>query len=142
MEKSIKKRFSERIKKTKYCWWWLGYTINTYGYLKIKGKHIRATELSLNSIRVYVPKKKFICHKCDNPSCVRPSHLFIGNNKSNCLDKIKKGRQYKQILFKTVRLIRKLYNSEGWTQRELAFQFTVSQSAIAKIVSYQTRKFS
>src|SRR5579885_1586253 len=76
------------------CWEWCGakYT-NGYGrfspYHHLSyGAHRVSYTLSFGSI----PQGLLVLHRCDNPPCVRPDHLFIGTAKDNALDRAKKGR--------------------------------------------------
>lgn len=73
------------------CWTWDGRK-NPGGYGVIKGggfAHRRSWELAWGG---KIPKGAVICHRCDNPPCVRPSHLLLGDNAINNMDMVQKGR--------------------------------------------------
>lgn len=75
------------------CWNWnLARDKNGYGKAKVKQKDIRAHRLSWIAFRGEIPIGILVCHKCDNPSCVNPDHLFLGSPQANMDDKVKKGR--------------------------------------------------
>lgn len=81
------------IKNAWECWEWLGSKNKRgYGYFSIKRKPLYAHRYSWIIHNDIIPYKNFICHKCDNPSCVNPSHLFSGTPKDNVMDCVKKGR--------------------------------------------------
>lgn len=95
-----KERFESKIIKTNNCWFF-----NTYkdkdGYcafwineLKRSIPAHRASYLLYNGD---FNNDLIICHKCDNPSCVNPEHLFIGTQHDNMKDKVLKNRQAKGI---------------------------------------------
>ena len=96
---SPKDRFLNLVEKTDDCWNWIGcLNAGGYGYTSIcKGKkkvrnivaHRRAYELFVGPI----PDDFLVLHKCDNPPCVNPNHLFIGTQKDNVADMFRKGRQ-------------------------------------------------
>lgn len=65
-----------------------------YGSIGLNGKVISAHRASWIIHNGPIPNGGWVLHKCDNPSCVRPSHLFIGNHKSNMKDKVSKSRQH------------------------------------------------
>jgi hypothetical protein len=75
------------------CWEWLGKKRNNkYGYFKQMGAHRFAWSTQHGDIS----KGMFICHHCDNPSCVNPDHLFLGTRMDNIQDMLSKERHYCQ----------------------------------------------
>lgn len=89
-------RFFMKIKLTDNCWIWTskktpkGYgTFDTKPYSK---GTIYAHRYSYKYHYGDFDEKLLVCHKCDNPSCVNPKHLFLGTYKDNAIDCFKKGR--------------------------------------------------
>jgi hypothetical protein len=75
------------------CWNWSGTTDKCgYGKLFIGQKNNYAHRVSYQELVGKIPDGAWICHKCDNPSCVNPDHLFLGSAKINALDMVAKGR--------------------------------------------------
>lgn len=83
------------------CWLWRGQKLKKngpYGRIRIsKNKHLLAHRISFANWVGDIPDDQFICHSCDNPSCVRPDHLFSGYPLDNSRDMFKKGRQSAQM---------------------------------------------
>jgi hypothetical protein len=86
--------FNEYTQRDEDCWIWTGWKNPLgYGHLNLAdGTRWLAHRLSWVIHFGDIPDKLVICHSCDNPSCVNPSHLFIGTQKDNVQDAIKKGR--------------------------------------------------
>lgn len=95
---SIAERFMQYVKQSSGCWEWQGYRDpNGYGRLNIrqpKKTYVPklAHRISWELFRGAISPEQHVCHKCDNPSCVNPEHLFLGDAAINCEDKIAKGR--------------------------------------------------
>ena len=81
-------RFLARVQKTPTCWLWTG-GVNADGYGIV---WLDATRQALAHRVSYAlhyginPRAQCVCHHCDNPSCVRPDHLFVGDQKANTQD--------------------------------------------------------
>jgi hypothetical protein len=74
------------------CWEWQGaIDRDGYGIFSYAGKTSRAAREAL-AFDGRDPGNGFACHHCDNPRCVRPSHLFVGTNRDNMQDMVQKGR--------------------------------------------------
>lgn len=91
MRRSTEERFWEKVKKTEGCWEWLSAKANGYGVFGCNGKSVYATRLIWFFTYGEWPKN-YMCHTCDNPSCVNPKHLFDGTAKDNYDDAVKKNR--------------------------------------------------
>lgn len=84
------------------CWNWLaGKDKNGYGKIVINKRHLMVHRASYYYFVGPFEQDKLICHKCDNPSCINPDHLFIGTWLSNMQDKVNKGRLRNQNMDKT-----------------------------------------
>lgn len=85
--------FEKKFVKTEGCWEWLA-TKNSDGYGRVRrlGKLESAHRVSYELYKGSFDKTKHVCHSCDNPGCVNPDHLWLGDYKSNNKDKKDKGR--------------------------------------------------
>lgn len=75
------------------CWNWLrGKDKDGYGKLQVGSRHVRAHRHLWEIANGPIPAGLLLCHKCDNPSCVNPDHLFLGDHAVNHRDRGQKGR--------------------------------------------------
>lgn len=79
------------------CFLWLGpYDKDGYGKIHTEdGRYLRAHRYTCELVGKPIPDGYLGCHKCDNPTCVNPQHIFHGTHKSNHEDRGRKGRQAK-----------------------------------------------
>ena len=91
---SMRDAFSRWFTKGEGCWEWAGAVDKDgYGIFTYAGKNYRAPRMSLKLDGRALTSIQHACHTCDNPSCVRPSHLYPGSPKDNEDDKDKRGRR-------------------------------------------------
>jgi hypothetical protein len=90
----IREKFEKYVTKQKGCWLWSG-TRNRggYGYFHINRRCVLAHRASWVIHFGEIPNGLCVLHKCDNPECTRPSHLFLGTRQDNMIDMDQKGRR-------------------------------------------------
>lgn len=152
------------------CWEWQGAKLNNgYGDLVLGSKKNKFPYFYRNRPHRFsyahfneseIPDGMFVCHKCDNPKCCNPLHLFLGTPKENMHDKIKKGRQPTREEFSK---LAKRYSPKGSKQpkaklhesdipsifemfknkvpkRRIAQRFNVTPGAIGAVLAKKTWK--
>jgi hypothetical protein len=78
------------------CWvWQKGKDKDGYGQFSFRDRNYRAHRVSYRLYIGPIPKGMQVLHRCENPPCVNPSHLFLGDNAINTADKVQKNRQLK-----------------------------------------------
>lgn len=137
-------------KKDSGCWEWSGKRNEQgYGRLWFRGKQIRAHRLSWSLINGLIPEGLDILHKCDNPSCCNPNHLYSGTDKDNANDRQARGRliprkgedHHKSLLtWNQIGEIREFCENNPRSQRITAKRYGVKESVISKIVNGVTWK--
>lgn len=123
------------------CWPWTGSrTVEGYGRVHLLHQNFPAHRLVYELHYGTPPAGRLVCHKCDNPICCNPAHLFLGTNADNLRDMAEKQRSSKgerngraKLSADDVRQIRALYAEGGWTQQQLAHRFGVTQTVVGEI---------
>lgn len=144
MTEAEKARFWGRVRKSDTgCWLWLGWRLPSgYGMVRYEGRDVGAHRVSWELTHGALPAGAFVLHRCDNPPCVRPDHLFLGSAKSNTQDMLRKGRHrvergaqhHAARLGEDEALEIRLRAASGASQHALAAEFCISPQAVNDIV--------
>lgn len=151
---AVVERFWSKVDTSGDCWPWRGgRDEDGYGQFSVNGRNVRAHRFSYELVVGPVPDGFQVCHRCDNPPCVRPSDLFLGTNAENLADMASKGRARvgdrrrtgaanprAKLTEEQVREIRLRYAAGGVSQDALAAGYGVSQVAVSHIVRGLTWK--
>jgi hypothetical protein len=117
-----------------------------YSRLKRDGKYTSAHRFVWEECFGPISDSLCICHKCDNPSCINPEHLFLGTNADNVKDMVLKGRnarhsceercRFAKLTFEEVREIRKRHQPRDRKNGTavLAKEFGVAEETIRRLI--------
>ena len=145
---SIQRRLWDKVNKKgdEECWEFEG-AINSSGYGSIslhgsvRHAHRIAYCLSEDCLDE-IDDIEVVRHTCDNPPCCNPNHLLSGDKKDNSIDAVKRKRiPTMKLSIAEVREIRKRYETEDITQKELSEDYPVTHSNICYVVNEETFKF-
>ena len=127
------------------CWEWQGNKdMEGYGRISWKSKMTKAHRLIYELFEMPIPEGLCVLHKCDNPGCVNPDHLFTGTNYDNIADRNAKGRTgsmpgskhpFSKLNEADVFEIRRLWETGDVKQKVLARVFDVTSNNISLIVT-------
>jgi hypothetical protein len=128
------------------CWNWTGAkTDRAYGiYAPLPGVLLRSHRVAYALHNKGIDESMVVCHKCDNPSCCNPNHLFLGTLKDNTADMVAKGRNHKMLGSQnpsaklTSEQVRKIY-LDPRTNKEIADEYGVSTRLPSMIRNRQVR---
>lgn len=154
--KTLLERIEAHIIYKKDCWLTDLASQHNSGYPKIsvngKGKYM--SRVMYEIYKGEIPEGMLVCHKCDNPGCVNPQHLFLGTCKDNLTDMANKGRSTKGkncankgskngfAILNEIKVmeIKRLLAETNLTRREIAAMFGVHISTITSIKIGQSWK--
>ena len=127
-------RFWEKVEKSDAgCWRWTAGKLASGGYGSFRcgffPGETRAHRISWILANGPIPKKMHILHRCDNPECVRPDHLFIGTNYDNIVDRMKKDRSISKLTRAQAECIRR----DRRSNKTIAAEYGVDRSLIPLI---------
>ena len=170
----VNKKGPKHPKLKSRCWIFTGAGTRdgSYGWIRTGKGTAQAHRVAYRNMIGPIPEGMDVCHKCDNPSCVNPKHLFLGNQRTNTLDAKKKGRlatgrkngRYTspgssahggrhgsaKMTEQDVLRMRMLYRIPGVTHQLLSDEFGVTVATVGhalcgrswRSVDLETRKFS
>ena len=139
--------FWSKVRRDDGCWIWTAFTNDQgYGVFGIGGRQtMLAPRFSWQLANGPIPQGLNVLHKCDNPPCVRPDHLFLGTRLDNARDREQKGRgnqprgeRNAQAKLTNVDIVAIRSLQGTLTQVQIAERFGVTQTTIGNILRGET----
>lgn len=145
-------KFWQSVNKSDTCWLWTkSESTHGYGQQWFENKLWRCHRLAWFFTHGPIPQGQCVCHRCDNPLCVRPGHLFLGTQRDNLRDMQAKKRNWappkghqngeknrrSKLTESDVRSIRSEY-ADGKSLRVLGSKYGVLHTTIHDILTRRT----
>lgn len=131
------------------CWEWKGARHpQGYGHLRVHNRVQPAHRLALEVATGPIPPELHACHRCDNPPCVNPAHLYAGTPSQNTVDfydrsgiQRPRGEDHPMVKLTDTDVgdIRSRYAAGGILKRELATEYGVHPDTIGRIINRRSR---
>jgi hypothetical protein len=134
------------------CWPWVGTKdAHGYGIYSVRHRLYKAHRAAYYFNHGEIDAKLVCCHRCDNPTCVNPAHLWLGTQRQNTQDRDAKGRTRTgrlcgennhgtKLTPENVLWIRGNYKPNELSTRKLAAMFSVSQTKIRQVLARECWK--
>lgn len=126
------------IREGSGCWEWTASRFNNgYGKFWHGGENRGAHRVSYELYHGSIPDGMYVCHRCDNPACINPDHLFLGTSRDNAADKVAKERQARGLGHGLAKLteadIQAIREATDISNIELGKRYGVHNSSISRI---------
>lgn len=141
-------RFWRHVEQTDGCWLYHGSHksgSHPYGRYWAQGRMHGAHRFSYEITHGPIPPGMAVCHSCDNPQCVRPTHLWVGSHRDNTQDMMRKGRRpmgealpHAKLTDEQVAELRRRYHRPSYRVsniNQLADEYGISRAHAKRIVS-------
>lgn len=135
-------RFWEKVDKSGECWTWrASRTAHGYGQFMNAESKLELAHRAAYRLTYAAPGVMRVCHRCDNPACVRPDHLFLGDAAANSADMVAKGRSTRGVKSASAKLTEndvRAIRADNRPQHEIAAEYGVHLCTISSIRTRRT----